>query len=127
MTHFFRKQAGRNLVLLPETPQKLLLAQPTLADIKHRFPKRSLDLMAPTQLAGLAARFSQVDEIKKLALEVPQVTELAYQLKSEGLDINLDILKLSDEVVKGVIASGDGQLEINTSSGDINLSERFRR
>jgi energy-coupling factor transport system ATP-binding protein len=35
--------------------------------------------------------FSQVDEIKKLALEVPQVTELAYQLKSEGLDINLDI------------------------------------
>lgn len=66
MSYFFRKQAGRNLVLLPETPQKLLLAQPTLADIKHRFPARPLDVMAPTQLAGLAARFAQVDEVFNL-------------------------------------------------------------
>ncbi|WP_404416542.1 lipopolysaccharide heptosyltransferase II [Marinospirillum sp.] len=66
MNHFFRKQAGRNLVLLPETPQKLLLSQPTLADIKHRFPKRPLDIMVPTQLAGLAARFAQVDEVYNL-------------------------------------------------------------
>ena len=66
MSYFFRKTAGRNLVLLPETPQKLLLAQPTLADIKHRYPKKPLDVMAPTQLAGLAARFAQVDDVYNL-------------------------------------------------------------
>jgi|GEM_PF-2392959 len=66
MSYFFRKPAGRNLVLLPETAQKLLLSQPTLADIKARHPKMPLDVMAPTRLAGLAARFAQVDEVYNL-------------------------------------------------------------
>lgn len=66
MSYFFRKPASRNLVLLPATAQKLLLAQPTLADLKQRYPSRPLDVMAPTQLAGLAARFAQVDEVYNL-------------------------------------------------------------
>ena len=31
--------------------------------------------------------FSQVEELHKIGLEVPQVTELAYQLKKEGFPI----------------------------------------
>ncbi|SFC21622.1 heptosyltransferase-2 [Marinospirillum celere] len=66
MSYFFRKAAGRNLVLTPATVQKLLLALPTLADIKQRYPSRPLDIMVPTRLAGLAARFPQVDAVYNL-------------------------------------------------------------
>ena len=36
--------------------------------------------------------FSQVDRLKELSLDVPQVTLLAYELKKAGLDINDGIL-----------------------------------
>lgn len=42
--------------------------------------------------------FSQVDELKKYRLDVPQVTELAYELRKEGLDLPLGILSM-DELV----------------------------
>lgn len=66
MSYFFRKAAGRNLVLMPATAQKLLLAQPTLQDIKQRYASRPLDIMVPTKLAGLAARFPQIDRLYNL-------------------------------------------------------------
>ncbi|NLW22822.1 MAG: energy-coupling factor transporter ATPase [Tissierellia bacterium] len=43
--------------------------------------------------------FSQVDRIKELGLDVPQVTELAYELRKEGFDIPNDILTV-EELVK---------------------------
>lgn len=46
--------------------------------------------------------FSQVDELKKYRLDVPQVTELAYELKKEGLDIPDGILTV-DELVQALM------------------------
>ena len=42
--------------------------------------------------------FPQVEHMKKIGLDVPQVTELAYELKEAGLDINEKILNV-DEMV----------------------------
>ena len=38
------------------------------------------------------AVFSHVDEIKKIGLDVPQVTELAWELKKAGFDISSEII-----------------------------------
>lgn len=43
--------------------------------------------------------FSKVDEVRKIRLDVPQVTELAYELKKSGLNIGTDILYI-EELVK---------------------------
>lgn len=42
--------------------------------------------------------FSQVEKIKAIGLDVPQVTELAYELQKEGIDITTEILNI-DEMV----------------------------
>ncbi len=63
MAHFRRPAASRHLVLLPEQPAALLLAQATLADLRRRYPNRPLDVMAPAALAPLASRFVEVDEV----------------------------------------------------------------
>ena len=42
--------------------------------------------------------FSQVDLVKDLHLDVPQVTELAYLLRSKGVDVKGDILDIEDLV-----------------------------
>jgi energy-coupling factor transport system ATP-binding protein len=42
--------------------------------------------------------FSRVEELKQLGLDVPQVTELAYELRKEGFDIQPDILKVEEMV-----------------------------
>lgn len=42
--------------------------------------------------------FSNVAQIKKIGLDVPQVTELAYELKQEGINISTEILNI-DEMV----------------------------
>jgi energy-coupling factor transport system ATP-binding protein len=44
--------------------------------------------------------FSQVSVMKKIGLDVPQMTELAYELKESGLDINTDILSIQEMVEK---------------------------
>ena len=36
--------------------------------------------------------FSQVELLKSVGLDVPQVTELIYELRQEGIDLPLDIL-----------------------------------
>jgi energy-coupling factor transport system ATP-binding protein len=43
--------------------------------------------------------FSQVPVMKKIGLDVPQVTELAYELKNSGVQIDTNILSI-DEMVK---------------------------
>ncbi|NLJ98472.1 MAG: energy-coupling factor transporter ATPase [Tissierellia bacterium] len=40
--------------------------------------------------------FSQVEKIKLLGLDVPQVTELAYELKKEGIDVPQNILTVEE-------------------------------
>lgn len=45
--------------------------------------------------------FSQVDKIKGLGLDVPQVTELAYELKKDGLEISTEVLN-TEEMVKEI-------------------------
>lgn len=42
--------------------------------------------------------FSQVDKMKELGLDVPQVTELAHELRKEGIDIPEDILTVEELV-----------------------------
>lgn len=46
--------------------------------------------------------FSRVDEIKRYRLDVPQVTELAYELRKAGLMLPDGILSV-DELVKSII------------------------
>ena len=42
--------------------------------------------------------FRQVDKVKELGLDVPQVTELAYELRKEGIDIRDDVLNVEELV-----------------------------
>lgn len=42
--------------------------------------------------------FKNVEEMKRLGLDVPQVTEVAYELQKEGINIGTDILNV-DEMV----------------------------
>lgn len=40
--------------------------------------------------------FSQVEKVKELGLDVPQVTELAFELRKEGIDIRSDVLNVEE-------------------------------
>lgn len=42
--------------------------------------------------------FSKVETMKKIGLDVPQVTELAYELQKEGIEVSSEILNI-DEMV----------------------------
>ena len=42
--------------------------------------------------------FTQVETLKKLGLDVPQVTELAYELRKEGFDIRKDCITIEELV-----------------------------
>lgn len=42
--------------------------------------------------------FSQVERMKNLGLDVPQITELAYELKKSGVNIKSDILTINEMV-----------------------------
>lgn len=45
--------------------------------------------------------FSEVEKMKEIGLDVPQVTELAYDLKKSGIDISTEILNV-DEMVDAI-------------------------
>lgn len=45
--------------------------------------------------------FVQVDKMKALGLDVPQVTELAYLLNKDGFDVSKDVLSI-DDMVKAI-------------------------
>jgi energy-coupling factor transport system ATP-binding protein len=40
--------------------------------------------------------FRQADKLKKMGLGVPQITELMYELKARGLDVNTDIFTVEE-------------------------------
>ena len=52
--------------------------------------------------------FSDVDKIKGLGLDVPQVTEFAYELNKKGFDIKTDILSVEQgtEAMKELVKTG---------------------
>lgn len=43
--------------------------------------------------------FSEVEKMKKYGLDIPQVTELAYKLRKEGINIPLDVLTVEEMVM----------------------------
>ncbi|MBE6054650.1 MAG: energy-coupling factor transporter ATPase [Clostridium sartagoforme] len=45
--------------------------------------------------------FSNVEKMKRIGLDVPQVTELSYELKNNGIDIDTNILNV-DEMVNAI-------------------------
>ncbi len=47
--------------------------------------------------------FARVDEIKKIGLDVPQTTELCYQLQKSGFDFDTNILTI-DECVNKILS-----------------------
>ena len=44
--------------------------------------------------------FSQVDRLTGVGLDVPQVTQLAYELRKEGVDISLEVLTEEEMLVE---------------------------
>jgi energy-coupling factor transport system ATP-binding protein len=42
--------------------------------------------------------FRQVKRLKEIGLDVPQMTELAYELRNEGLKIDDDVLSIEEMV-----------------------------
>lgn len=52
--------------------------------------------------------FSNVEKIKSLGLDVPQVTELAYELRKSGVDIKNDVLTVDEcfEEIKRLFGGG---------------------
>ena len=52
--------------------------------------------------------FSDVEKIKSIGLDVPQVTEFAYELRKRGFDIKNDILSVSQgvEAIKPFVKNG---------------------
>lgn len=44
--------------------------------------------------------FSRVEEMKRLGLDVPQATEMAWELARQGIDLQADILTVEELVAQ---------------------------
>ena len=51
--------------------------------------------------------FSEVEKIKKLGLDVPQVTELVFELKKQGIDLGEDIITV-EECIDAILKKLEG-------------------
>ena len=70
-------------------------------DIKRKFDEFMKDV-DKIEIEDIKESFTKkVDEIKKIGLEVPQVTELGHLLRTSGLNINEGILSI-DELVNEI-------------------------
>lgn len=58
--------------------------------------------------------FSQVEKLKELHLDVPQVTEVAYELRKRGLPINEGVLT-NDELVQELMGIQKGNVHVDNS------------
>lgn len=70
--------------------------------------------------------FSQVERLKSCALDVPQVTELMYELKKSGVDVSCEILTEDEALkellkldIKGTAKAESVKNEEKTDSGEI--------
>jgi energy-coupling factor transport system ATP-binding protein len=62
--------------------------------------------------------FSNVKQVKELGLDVPQVTELFFELRNEGLNLPSDVLNVDEavEALKQVMSRGaDGEISVYNS------------
>lgn len=50
--------------------------------------------------------FSHVEELSEVGLDVPQVTQLAYELRKEGIDISLEVLTEEDCLKELLMVTG---------------------
>ena len=61
--------------------------------------------------------FSQVEKLKEYRLDVPQATELAYELKKAGVDLPDGILS-QEEFVEAFLACCPGELLTERQTGN---------
>lgn len=67
--------------------------------------------------------FSKYKEIKKLSLDVPQITELMHRLKNRGIDVPCDVLTVDEGVnaLSGIVPMN--KIEYNFKKQDIKTGE----
>lgn len=89
--HEFNKKEGVTIILITHYMEEVI-------DADHVFVMDNGKVVmegTPRQI------FSQVDKLKELRLDVPQVTELAYELKKEGLPVKDGIIR-NEELVEEI-------------------------
>ncbi len=89
--HELNKKEGVTIILITHYMEEVI-------DADHVFVMDNGKLVmegTPRQI------FSQVDKLKELRLDVPQVTELAYELKKEGLTVKDGIIR-NEELVEEI-------------------------
>lgn len=89
--HELNKKEGVTIILITHYMEEVI-------DADHVFVMDNGKLVmegTPRQI------FSQVDKLKELRLDVPQVTELAYELKKEGLHVKDGIIR-NEELVEEI-------------------------
>jgi energy-coupling factor transport system ATP-binding protein len=82
------KEEGKTIVLITHFMDEAVQADRVIAMEKGQIVLEG----TPSQV------FSRVDRLKSIGLDVPQVTELAHQLKKAGIKIRPDILTLEEMV-----------------------------
>lgn len=82
------KEEGKTVVLITHFMDEAVQADRVLVIEKGKIVMEG----TPTRI------FSQVEKLQKIGLDVPQVTELAYQLKTQGVEIRPDILFVEEMV-----------------------------
>lgn len=89
--HELNKKEGVTIILITHYMEEVI-------DADHVFVMNNGKVVmegTPRQI------FSQVDKLKELRLDVPQVTELAYELKKEGLPVKDGIIR-NEELVEEI-------------------------
>lgn len=82
------KEEGKTVVLITHFMEEAVQADRILVMEKGKLVMEG----KPNEI------FSQVDRLKKIGLDVPQVTELAYKLSKDGIPIRNDILSVKEMV-----------------------------
>ena len=82
------KDEGKTVVLITHFMEEAVQADRVLVMEKGRVVMEG----RPNEI------FSQVEKLKKLGLDVPQVTELAYQLAKDNVPVQRDILTVGEMV-----------------------------
>ena len=83
------REEGITIILITHYMEEAVLADRVIILEKGQIARDSRgELMDGTPVS----LFSRVEELKKLSLDVPAVTELAVRLKKRGLDIPAGIL-----------------------------------
>ncbi|WP_036728131.1 energy-coupling factor transporter ATPase [Peptoniphilus mikwangii] len=94
-----RKEVMETILMLNKTQNKTIVLITHYMDEAAKSDRLIVMEKGKVVLDGTPKKvFSNVNEVKKIGLDVPQVTELAWELKNSGFDINNEILSI-DELV----------------------------